>query len=61
MGVPLPKLTLEDYLEIERKAEYRSEYYKGEMFAMAGGTGKHSELAASVIQVLGGRLRGAGL
>ncbi len=34
----LPKtfLTPEEYLGIERQAEYKSEYYKGEMFAMAG-------------------------
>ena len=34
----LPKtfLTPEQYLEIERKAEFKSEYYNGEMFAMSG-------------------------
>jgi Uma2 family endonuclease len=29
-------LTPEEYLEIERKAERKSEYFQGEMFAMAG-------------------------
>ena len=29
-------LTPEQYLEIERKAEFKSEYFQGEMFAMAG-------------------------
>ena len=29
-------LTPEQYLEIERKAEFKSEYYQGEMFAMSG-------------------------
>src|ERR1035441_10544341 len=33
---PKTFLTPEQYLEIERKAEYKSEYYGGEMFAMAG-------------------------
>ena len=33
---PKTFLTPEQYLEIERKAEYKSEYYRGEMFAMAG-------------------------
>jgi len=28
--------TPEEYLEIERKAEFRSEYFQGEMFAVAG-------------------------
>jgi Uma2 family endonuclease len=33
---PKSFLTPEQYLEIERRAEFRSEYYQGEMFAMAG-------------------------
>jgi Uma2 family endonuclease len=28
--------TPEEYLELERKAEYKSEYYKGQIFAMSG-------------------------
>ena len=36
IAVPIPKLAVEEYLAIEREAEYRSEYYRGEMFAMAG-------------------------
>jgi Uma2 family endonuclease len=34
-------LTEEQYLEIERKAEFKSEYYQGEMFAMAGAREAH--------------------
>ena len=30
-------ITPEKYLEIERKAEAKSEHYRGEMFAMSGG------------------------
>lgn len=30
------KLTEAEYLAIERAAEFRSEFYNGEMFAMAG-------------------------
>ena len=33
---PKNYLTPEQYLEIERKADYKSEYYHGEMFAMSG-------------------------
>ena len=33
---PKSLITPEQYLEIERRAEFRSEYYQGEMFAMAG-------------------------
>ena len=36
-----PYLTPEQYLEIERKAEFKSEYYQGEMFAMSGARRAH--------------------
>ncbi|HEY5893040.1 MAG TPA: hypothetical protein VIT91_07395 [Chthoniobacterales bacterium] len=44
MGVsePVTALTEEEYLRIERTAEYKSEYYAGEMFSMAGGSPSHS-------------------
>jgi Uma2 family endonuclease len=35
-AVPKTKLTPSEYLAIERKAEFKSEFYCGEMFAMAG-------------------------
>ena len=60
MAVQVPKLTVDQYLAIEREAEYRSEYYRGEMFAMAGGTGSHSELAGVLIRLIGNRLAGRG-
>lgn len=60
MAVPIPKLTPEEYLKIERAAEYKSEYYRGEMFAMAGGSTGHSGLAAQLIGLLLNRLRGKG-
>jgi hypothetical protein len=36
--VPKTFLTPEEYLEQERRAEFKSEYYQGETFAMAGAT-----------------------
>jgi Uma2 family endonuclease len=38
----LPYLTPEQYLAIERVAEFKSEYYQGKMYAMAGGKPIHS-------------------
>jgi hypothetical protein len=36
-------------LEIERKAEFKSEYFNGEMFAKAGGTGLYTYPDVSVV------------
>ncbi len=45
-------LTPEQYLEIERKAEYKSEYFGGEMFAMAGASREHCLLSGSLVAIL---------
>ena len=36
------RLTPEEYLAIDRKASVRSEYFHGEMFAMAGASHAHN-------------------
>src|ERR1039458_9634093 len=55
----LPKtyLTPEQYLEIERKAEFKSEYYQGEMFAMSGASYPHIRIVANAMRELGQQLR----
>lgn len=47
-GKPKPTLSSEEYLEIERSAEHKHEYFDGEMVAMAGGSPEHSQLIANV-------------
>jgi Uma2 family endonuclease len=42
-------LTAEEYLEFERKVEYKSEYYLGEMFAMAGASYAHNLLVSNIL------------
>lgn len=50
---PKPKLfTPEEYLELERKAEYKSEYYQGEIFAMAGASRNHGILVGNLSGLL---------
>jgi len=49
---PATYLTPEQYLEIERQAEYRSEYYGGEMFAMAGAREPHNQLVVNLVAEL---------
>jgi Uma2 family endonuclease len=51
------KLTPAAYLERERAAPERSEYVDGEVFAMAGGTFKHSLIAANLIREISERLK----
>ena len=55
---PNPFLTPEEYLDIERKAEFKSEYYHGEMFAMAGGSPRHAWIIANLIYELVRQLKG---
>jgi Uma2 family endonuclease len=52
------RLTEDEYLEIERAAEYKSEFFEGEMFAMAGGTLRHSLIATNLAREFGNRLKG---
>ena len=54
--LPPTFLTPEQYLEIERKAEYKSEYYQGEMFAIAGVPEAHNLLVVNLILILGQQL-----
>jgi Uma2 family endonuclease len=56
---PKTLLTAEQYLEIERKAERKSEFHDGEMFAMAGASRVHNRLVWNLIVRLGSQL-GAG-
>lgn len=47
-----------EYLELERQAPNKSEYYKGEIFAMAGETKEHNKIVASIILAIGQHLKG---
>lgn len=40
--------TPEEYLALEEEAEYRSEYYQGEIFAMSGSSANHNRIAGNV-------------
>ena len=37
-----PCLSPQEYLARERRADWRSEFYRGEMFAMAGASWEHT-------------------
>src|SRR4051794_31322851 len=57
-AVPREKLTPAEYLTIERKAEVKSEYLNGEMFAMAGASPAHNVIKENLIGELYSRLKG---
>lgn len=57
--VPKPKLTVAEYLARERKAPFKSEYLRGETFAMAGASRQHNTAKENLIVELGGRLKGS--
>ena len=42
------RLTSEEYLTIERQAPYKSEYFNGEMFAMAGASRRHNLIVLNI-------------
>ena len=58
----LPKTfhTPQEYLELERKAEYKSEYYNGEIFAMSGASRRHNAIAWQLQLLVAQHLRGRG-
>ncbi len=52
-----PYITPEEYLALERKADYRSEYLHGEIFAMTGASRKHNLIATNIVISLGNQLK----
>jgi len=50
------KISPEEYLAFERKSETRSEYFDGEIFAIAGASREHNQISANIVRVLGNQL-----
>jgi Uma2 family endonuclease len=51
-------VTPEEYLALERKAEYKSEYLHGEIFAMTGASRGHNLISINTASSLNQQLRG---
>jgi Uma2 family endonuclease len=47
-----------EYLEQERRAEYKSEYFQGEAFAMAGASRRHGLIVTNLVGQLWQQLKG---
>jgi Uma2 family endonuclease len=56
-AVPTPLLTADRYLEIERSAREKCQFYRGEMFAMAGASANHNLIVANMIGELRNSLK----
>jgi Uma2 family endonuclease len=54
---PKPYLTPEQYLEVDRAAERRSEYYNGEMFPMSAVSVNHTRIVTNLTVLLSPQLR----
>ncbi len=52
----LRTFTPAEYLMIEDRADYKSEYYQGQIYAMAGGTVRHSQISSNIITLLSNAL-----
>ena len=57
-SVPNYYLSPEEYLALERKAEFKSEYMDGVVYALAGASPRHNLIVANVIITLGVQLKG---
>lgn len=57
-AIPKTKLTPEEYLDFERKAEERHEYFDGEIFAMSGAKRNHNKISTNLSGLVWQHLKG---
>jgi len=57
---PKPHCTPEQYFDLDSQADFKSEYFRGEMWAMAGGTFRHAQIVKNLVRELSNKLRGGG-
>lgn len=55
---PITKVTAEEYLALDRAAEFRSEFFDGEIVAMSGGSLRHSGMKINLAGEVRDALRG---
>jgi len=55
---PEPVISPEQYLERERAAGFKSEFYDRQIYAMAGASKEHTRIVTSTLVSLGAQLRG---
>ncbi|MDB6109209.1 MAG: hypothetical protein JWR69_959 [Pedosphaera sp.] len=58
VATPIHRLTEAEYLKLERQADFKSEFFGGEMSARSGGSRWHSLIATNLAREFSTRLRG---
>ncbi len=56
----IPRMSLAEFLELEEKAEFKSEFCDGQMIAMAGGSYEHGLISNNIGGELRALLKGSG-
>jgi len=51
----IPRIAPEQYLALERKADFKSEYHNGFIVAMAGTSTEHNQIAGNLYRKIGNR------
>jgi Uma2 family endonuclease len=54
-----PKMSVEEYLQLDRNSEARYEFIDGHVYMLAGGTANHSIISANIIREFSTSLRGS--
>ncbi len=57
-AVPKIYLTPADYLSFERQSDVKHEYFRGELFAMAGASRQHARIAVNLAYLFVGQMKG---
>jgi len=57
-SVPQPRLSAEEYLALERKAETKNEFFDGRIYAMTGASRQHNRIVINLAAALHGAVRG---
>ena len=59
MAAPIPqRITADEYLAAERKADFKSEFWLGQVYAMAGAVERHERVCSNLSRFLQNRLDG---
>jgi Uma2 family endonuclease len=53
-----PRYTPEEYLALERKADFKSDYFAGEIFAMSGASEPHNTITTNLVREISLQFKG---